>query len=109
MSYTALLTQQCTYWAPGVNDGYGGYSFSAPTTILVRWQDSINDLVDINGNEFISNAIIYSGIEIELHGFLYRGVSVAANPDDVQGSQKIQKIMYSQNPGTSILVYKSIV
>jgi len=44
----------------GVN-GYGEPSYSAGTTIRCRWQDVAENLIDSQGQEFVSRAVIYLG------------------------------------------------
>lgn len=44
----------------GVN-GYGEPSYSAGTTIRCRWQNVAENLIDSQGQEFVSRAVIYLG------------------------------------------------
>lgn len=107
MAYTALLTQQCTYWAPASNDGFGGLVYSAPVSLLVRWQDKVELLQDTAGEEFLSSAIVYSSQELAENGFLYEGTSAEANPQDQEGAFRIRLRGRSPTPSADIVVYKN--
>ena len=108
MSYSALLTQTATYWAPSSNDGFGGISYSAPTTLLVRWQDETDNFQDTEGEEFISDAVIYTSTELQENGWLYLGTSAQANPQNQAGAHRIRRREKTQTPNGSIVVHKNI-
>jgi len=109
MSYSSLLTQNCTYWTTSVADGFGGYIYNTPSTILCRWQDDTENYNDADGEEFISSAIVYSLQELEQNGWLYLGTSTEANPQNQSGAYRIRKTKKSPNPSGSIIVYTSIL
>ncbi len=53
-----FLNQKATYWI-GTSDGYGGYNWSKPYTIDVRWQQKREITRDSNGEEVVSNDQIW--------------------------------------------------
>jgi len=46
----------------GVN-GYGEPSYGAGTTIRCRWQDVAQNLIDAQGQDFVSRSVIYVGAQ----------------------------------------------
>lgn len=109
MSYSSLLTQVCTYWSPSTPDGFGGISYNTPTAILVRWQEATDLFNDTDGEEFISDAIVYTTTELEENGWLYEGTSVQSNPQNQAGAYRIRRTAKTQTPNGSIIVYKYIL
>lgn len=109
MSYVNLLTETVTYWPPATNDGTGDLTFGASSQLLVRWQNINDNFQDIDGEEFISDAIVYATQEFEHNGWLYYGTSSESDPQDQQGAYRIRRRMRSQNPNGSIIVYKHIL
>lgn len=74
------LRQTITYWAPAAADGFGGRSFSSPTTIKGRWEGRVNLITDSAGREKVSNAIVYLSSQVVVNGYLYEGESTASDP-----------------------------
>lgn len=83
--------QTATYWAPSYPGGYGGEVFVAPSTLLVRWENSREIYTNNEGEEVVSNAVVYSLVELEEGGYLYKGSSVSADPKDVSGAYQIKR------------------
>jgi len=109
MSFNSLLTETATLWVPSSNDGYGNLSYSTPSQILVRWQDVVDNFQDEQGEEFISDAVVYSSTPLVQNSFLYRGTSTEANPQDQEGAYRLRRNQRSQTPNGSIVVYKNIL
>lgn len=76
------LKEQCTYWS-AIADAYGGFTYGSPIVIACRWEDRIETLKDPVGEAFTSNSRIYLAIDIEVGGFLYRGVSIEVDPTTI--------------------------
>lgn len=91
-NYTRHMKQTATYWAPGVNDGFGGVSFSAPVTLLCRWQDKSELFRDAEAREFTSSAVVYPVQPLERQGYLFLGISSEADPTSVDGAKEIRQI-----------------
>ncbi len=91
MSYiTRNLRQNVTYWSPGTNDGFGGRNFGSPTIVKGRWEDKVELFMDASGNEVISVAKVYLGIDVENKGYLFLGTSTGANPTSVSDAREIR-------------------
>ena len=61
--YARNLSQLATLYArTGVNS-YGEPSYGAGTTIRCRWQDVAQNLIDAQGQDFVSRSVIYLGAQ----------------------------------------------
>jgi hypothetical protein len=77
---TRNLNQNITIWTAGATDVYGTPTWSSPTTIKGRWEDKQIKTVDYQGNDIISNAIVYTEIDIALGDYVYLGISADTTP-----------------------------
>jgi len=109
MSYSNLLTQSLTYWSPASNDGTGDLIYNTPVAILGRYQQVVDNYQDSNGEEWISDGVVYTGTQLVQNGFIYPGTSVASDPQDVEGAYRVRRLSTSQNPNGSIIVYKCVL
>jgi hypothetical protein len=108
VSYTSLLTDTITHWSSGASDGFGGLSYSTPVQISGRWQDETDLHQDLAGEEFISNAVVYTSIELAENDWLYLGTSAQANPQNQSGAYRIKRRFATSTPNDTITVYKNI-
>lgn len=67
------LRQDITYWGPGVQNLYGQAAPAAPILIKGRWQDKIQQVVSMSGEEVTSSAEVYVDREVAISGFLVLG------------------------------------
>ncbi len=67
------LNQTAVYWGNPVNNGYGGFSYDDPIEIKCRWEDSNQVVVEMNGEQIISRAIIYPDTDLQENGVLFLG------------------------------------
>lgn len=91
-----VFPQDATYWGTPVTNGYGGQTFGAPAAIKVRWEDKNEEFVDEAGNRRLSQAVVYSEVDMETGGWLLLGTSAGSDPTVVDGALPIQK--YSKTP-----------
>jgi len=80
MISTRHLKQTATLWSAGATDVYGNPTFSAPVAVPCRWEDKQTKALDFQGNEIISNSIVYVDRDYAMGDYLLLGVSVAATP-----------------------------
>ena len=106
LNYNRNMHQTATYWSPGNNDGFGGRDYGAPRTITVRWQDDAVLFRDPQGNELTSSSIVYPPERLEVHGYLYLGTSVDADPTTVDGAKEIRQAAQSPNMGGTLQINK---
>jgi len=90
--YARYLKQTITYWAfaSGTN-AWNDEAFVTPVTLSGRWETTTDRFMDLEGNEVVSNSIVYLNQDVTERGFLYLGESVAADPKEVQGAYPIRK------------------
>lgn len=93
MNISRFLKQNITYWAVSSIDGWNKPTFeSTPETIIGRWEDKSELYLDSNGQEKISNAIVYLNQDVEIGGYLYLGISSEDDPTLVENAREIRYI-----------------
>lgn len=98
MSWIAnMLNQTATYWSTPTPDGYGGYSFSTPTSVSCRWENREEIFINSQGVEERSQAVVYLEQDVVEGGYLYLGTSAQGNPKDQAGVWKIKAVKKSPN------------
>ena len=95
--YSRRMYQTATYWAPGAVDGFGNVAFSAPATMLVRWENKNELFIGPQGREETSSAVVYVSESVENQGFLYLGTSAALDPREVEEAREIRGKAVSPN------------
>jgi hypothetical protein len=93
--YARNMNDVATYWAPGVNDGFGNLDFSGvtPVAIACRWQDVSELARDAQGQEFTSQAIVYPDQELAVTGYLVRGdATLSSDPRAVPDAREIRNV-----------------
>lgn len=97
LNYARNMPQTATYWPPADNDGFGNVGFDAPRTLACRWQEDAVLFRDAQGNQQVSQAVVYPAEPLELKGYLMLGESVAADPRSVAGAHEIRQRAQSPN------------
>lgn len=90
--YTGNMNESATYWRPPIRDAFDVQTFSAPVEVAVRWEYKAVMFRDPNGQEAVSNAVVYTAQQVEIGGYLFLGVSAAADPRSVVGAAEIRQI-----------------
>lgn len=65
--------QTAVYWERLAPDGYGGYAWEDPVELDVRWEDSSDVFIDLNGEKVQCSAKVFLGQDIKVGDFLYLG------------------------------------
>ncbi len=68
----ANYRQECTYWGSPVQGGFGDMVFSSPVKLACRWEDRNEKFVNAQGEEQVSNAIVWTFDQLEVGGYLIR-------------------------------------
>ena len=68
MRLRSKLKDFAIHWPGSSNDGFGGYSYGDPAEYNVRWQDKQETFIDFDGEEQVSNAIVYLDVSIARKG-----------------------------------------
>jgi hypothetical protein len=95
MLTTRNLKQSATHWAT-VPDGYGGYTYSTPKILRCRWENKQEVFRKPNGDESVSEAVVYLDAKVEVGDLLYLGETTAADPYTLTGVYEVRQ--YNESP-----------
>lgn len=86
--------QDITVWQPGVNDGFGGFTFPAPTLIKGRWEDTQVLFLNSKGEELMSQAVVYVDTDVSVGQYLVEGdLTATADPTTLADAHRIKQYM----------------
>ena len=97
------LKQDVTHWASTPN-GYGGYSFTGPNALKGRWEDKRELIRDSQGNEVVSQSIVYLSADIEPEDYLFLGTSTDPDPTTVPLATRV--IQFDKTPDLRLVTYE---
>ena len=110
MNLKRLMTQTATYWGPGTDDGLGGVTFPSPFLIDVRWQEKAELFRDSQGNQVVSNAVVYPPEPLAVGGYLALGNSTGEpDPRNVGGAYEVRNVAFSPSLDGSIKLNKAML
>ncbi len=91
MSWTTEnLNESITYWdATGV-DNFGDPTFASPISIKAKWEERTELFINAEGQEERSRSVIYVDSALISGGYLFRGISVVADPRSVDDAYLIK-------------------
>lgn len=88
---TRNLKQTLTHWS-ATPDGYGGYTFSAPTTYACRWEDKNVLFTDEHGEEVVSSAVVLLATDLAIGDYVALGDQTGvADPTTLTGAHRIRQ------------------
>jgi hypothetical protein len=97
---TRNLKQTATLWTAGATDVYGNRTWSAPVPIPCRWEDVQEKVLDFQGNEIISKAIVYVDRDLSNNDYIGLGVYSDLTPPaaakEVRNFSKIPNLAATQ-------------
>jgi hypothetical protein len=92
VDFTTKLRETATHWPPGgTPDGYGGENSGSPVALTVRWEDKQELFLDVEGEEQMSKAKVFSTVRPEIKGFLALG-DHTGEADPIAGAREIRQI-----------------
>ncbi len=91
------MHQTLTYWEHLGVDRFGAQSFAAPRQVACRWQDVAVLFRDAQGEQRTSSAVIYPIEQLELKGWVKRGIDYSVNPVGIPGAFQILQKADSPN------------
>jgi hypothetical protein len=96
---TRFLKQTVVYWEPtGTADASGKRTFESPVELSVRWEDKQAEFLDDKGVKHLSQALIYVGQALLMHGYVFLGSLTDLNSDqDPYGQEGAYPIRGFQN------------
>ena len=87
---TDNLKESITYWdATGV-DNFGDPTFATPATVKAKWEERTELFINAEGQEERSRSVIYVDTLLISGGYLFRGISVVADPRAVDDAYLIK-------------------
>lgn len=109
--YTGGMTQEATYWPPGVPDGFGGLDFSSSTPVRIkcRWQHDAVLFRDVQGREVMSSSIVYVDRDVTVRGFLAPGDHTDEIPLEVVDAFEIRQVGKSPSLSESETLHKAFL
>lgn len=107
MSITSVIARLCkqdaVYWGNPQNDGYSGFTYDAAVEIKCRWEDKVQLIVNPDGSQQSSRAIVYPLQVLDEEGWLYLGLLTdltaeqIANPKLIRAADIIKKFEKSSS------------
>lgn len=91
MDYADSMPQVATYWPPGDPDGFGGVVLGPPRPVMCRWQNEQKLFRDKQGQDLMSNAIVYVGEALETTGWLALGEFPDGDPQELEDAWEIRQ------------------
>jgi len=105
--YSELLRETATYWTPPLRDGSGGYIWSAPFTMLSKWEAVSNLVYASDGSHIVSGTVVYLSSVIEPGGYLYEGSALLSPPDEARQIISIDTVKSLREQ--TIICYKAFL
>ena len=101
MSVIVKMRKQTAVWweRESAPDTYGRFSFNAPVEIACRWDDTLQEFLDAQGEKRLSQAVAYVDRIMKPGDRLMRGSLESDLTDDpipVEGAFEIKR--FDQNP-----------
>ena len=101
MSVIKKMRKQHAVWWQRVSapDVFGRYSYLPPVEVECRWDDAIEEVVNVKGEKVLSQSVVYVDRIMAPGDYLSRGTLDSDTPDDpteASGASEIQR--FDQNP-----------
>ena len=91
MGITRNLKQDVTHWPVTGSDGFGGFAFGAGVLLAGRWEDKQELFLTPDGEEVISEAVVYLAADVSPGDYLYLGDQITeTNPGTLSGARRIR-------------------
>ena len=86
-----LQPNSVTLWKATGTDGYGEESFNAPILIDARWEDHVENLRLINGEEYTSKAVVWTDSKLELGDRVAQGDYTAVADPNMASAYEVRE------------------
>ena len=106
--YVGLLREQVTYWNPPTRDGYGGYTWAAPTALQGKWEDGETLMYSADGSHTVASTKVWVGVQLEEGGYLFNGSTVDPEPPGA-AKQIISMDRINSLAGSGVVYYKVLL
>ena len=89
---TRNLNAAVTHWPVTGSNGFGGFTFGTPVKLDGRWQDKQQLFRDSNGEESVSNAVVFVSADTAIGDYLAEGdLTATADPTTLAGTYRIRQ------------------
>lgn len=102
-NYTRNMRQTATYWPPNTPDGFGGFTPGTAEVIKCRWQDTNVLFRNFEGQEVMSEAVVYVEKPLVNKGMLALGTFTGTPP---ASAREIRRSNTTPNLGASYQLSK---
>lgn len=95
-----------TYWAVGSLNKFGELSYGSPNTFSCHYQDKVNLIVSDDGQELVSNSVLYVDGEpsVGKDDYVYLGTSIESSPPKDNGAYRVLSVKKTYSvDGTQVL------
>lgn len=76
MNLKRNMHHDITHWPVTGSDGFGGFVFGSPVLYKGRWEDKVEIFLDTNGEEVVSQAIVYMADDTDVGDWIVLGDQV---------------------------------
>ena len=84
--------QKATYWGAPRSNGTGGFTFSKPKTLNVRWENKSEQFSGPNGEIAVSDAMVWLKERVDIGGYLALGQFSGDDPTKIKGAYVVRNI-----------------
>lgn len=96
MIISEFLKQTAVYWGAPIPNGFGGFTYSNPVEIVVRWEERVQMFTSMSGQEKVSQAVVYTESTLTANGYLFLGtlndLDSPAVPETQEGAYLIEAV-----------------
>ncbi|MEE8599213.1 MAG: hypothetical protein V3S69_06875 [Dehalococcoidales bacterium] len=86
MNFARNLKQEVTHWPVTGSDGYGGFTFGPPVTLVSRWEEKVELFITPGNEEAHSRVVAYFNTDIGVGDFMALGdLTATADPGALNG------------------------
>lgn len=111
--FARFMPNVAVYWPPASNDGFGRFILGDPIEVVCRWEDKAVKFVTPQGQEAVSDAIVYVGRKVAIGGWLALGdetaVGTGVDPRSLAGAREIRQVHSSPSLAGDEVLYKAIL
>lgn len=92
MNLARNLRQKATYWVSNGRDMFGKPTFTAPVSVMCRWEDLSELFIDKVGQEVTCKSKVFFDTDKDLQGYLFLGETAETDPLSLATAFEIRQI-----------------
>jgi len=95
MNIVKKCNQIAVYWGSPTPSGRGGFTYASAIEIICRWEKKQQLFINDQGEQELSQAIVYVNQDVDVGGYLYLGEeseldSAHDDPEVISGAYRIK-------------------